>query len=58
MRNLELPTPMSPCLRIFIEALLSEVDDNQGASWVLVAPLTPCAFQSDRKEGIHRRVAD
>ncbi len=24
MRNLELPTPISPCLRIFIESLLDE----------------------------------
>ena len=29
MRNLELPARMSPCVRLFIELLLDEVDDNR-----------------------------
>jgi len=33
MRNLELPTRMSPCLRLFIEALFDEVAVEHGASW-------------------------
>jgi hypothetical protein len=28
MRNLELPARMSPCLRLFVESLLDEVDEH------------------------------
>jgi hypothetical protein len=31
MRNLELPARMSPCLRLFIESLLDEVDEHRVA---------------------------
>jgi hypothetical protein len=31
--TLELPTRISPCLRLFIETLFEEVDVKQGASW-------------------------
>ena len=57
MKNLELPTPMSPCLRIFIETLLDEADDNRFASWLSAAPPTPCAFQKDQESGIQRGVS-
>ena len=52
MRNLELPTPISPCLRLFVESLFDEVDDERGASWVSGVRLTPCALKSDQEEGI------
>jgi len=32
MTNLELPVRMSPCLRLFIESLLDDVDGNRSAS--------------------------
>jgi len=32
MRNLELPTPISPCLRVFIESLLDDADGRPGWS--------------------------
>jgi len=31
--TLELPTRISPCLRLFIEMLFDEVDVNRAASW-------------------------
>jgi len=34
MRNLELPVRMSPCVRLFIESLLDDVDGNRSASRV------------------------
>ena len=52
MRNLNLPAPISPCLRLFIESLFDEVDDERGASWVSGARLTPRALKSDQEEGI------
>jgi len=32
MRNLVLPTPMSPCLRLFIDSLFDDVGVKHGAS--------------------------
>ena len=33
LANLELPTQLSPCLRLFIERLFDEVGVKRGASW-------------------------
>ncbi len=33
MRNLELPARMSPCVRLFIESLVDEVDEHLVAPW-------------------------
>jgi hypothetical protein len=52
MRNLELTTAISPCLRIFIESLLDEIDDTRAASWVSAARLTPLVLKSDQEQGI------
>jgi hypothetical protein len=52
MRNLELTTAISPCLRIFIESLLDEIDDTRAASWASAARLTPLVLKSDQEQRI------
>ena len=39
MNNIELPARMSPCLRLFIESLLEELDEGRCVSFVPEVPV-------------------
>jgi hypothetical protein len=52
MRDLELTTAISPCLQIFIESLLDEIDHTRSGSWVSAPRLIPLVLKSDQEQGI------
>ena len=50
MRNFELTTAISPCLRIFIESVLDEIDDTRAVSWVSPARFAPLVLNSGQEK--------